>query len=254
MFKAGARLFLAFGGLALILAVVGVYGLKSFVLARRTREIGIRLALRRWSNQPGFAFVTVLALGLGIGANVTIFAFMDRLLLRPVVLPDADRILAIWATQSGQLGRLHDRLGVTPADFRDWQEQVTSFEALAAFVPWQTEASGEGDPTQLGAARVTTDFFATLGVNPSLGAGFGPDRAAAGHDDVAILSHRVWQQRYGGAAEVLGWTLRLGGRPHTVVGVMPAAFDYPTGCELWVPRALTGDEWAPRWPGSACAS
>lgn len=141
----------------------------------------LRLAVRQLLNHPGFTAVALFALSIGIGANVTIFSFVDRLLLRPLALPHADRVLAVWATEQDPMGHVHDRLGVTPADFRDWEQETASFEHLSAFVPWQVEVSGDGEPEQLSAPRVSSDFFVTLGVSPAWGVAFGPVGVGCGH-------------------------------------------------------------------------
>jgi putative ABC transport system permease protein len=210
-----------------------------------------RHALRRLFKDPGFTAVAVLALAVGIGANVTIFSFVDRLLFRPIQLPEVHELVTFWTTDSGQVGGNRTRFGVTPADFRDWQQTFTSFEHLAASRPWHVAASGEGEPEQLGAHRVTANFFAALGVGPAHGASFSPDHEVPVGDDVVILSHRLWQRRYAGAFDLIGRTIRLAGRPHTVLGIMPETFDYPTGAELWVPLALPPNEWGLRSLGDA---
>ncbi|MBE7499285.1 MAG: ABC transporter permease [Verrucomicrobiales bacterium] len=211
----------------------------------------LKSAFRQLLRSPGFTTVALLALAIGIGANVTIFSFVDRLLFRPVHLPEVHRLVSFWTTDSGQVGGSRTRFGITPADFRDWQQAFTSFDHLAAAQSWQVAASGEGEPEQLWAQRVTANFFAALGVGPAHGAAFTADHEVPGRADVVILSHRLWQRRYAGAADLIGQTIRLAGRPHTVLGVMPETFDYPIGTELWVPLALPPGEWALRGLGDS---
>lgn len=212
-----------------------------------------RNGLRLFCKHPGFTAVALLALAVGIGANVAIFSFTDRLLFRPVVLPEVERLLAIWTTEGGQLSGTWARLGATPADFRDWRQTCGSFEQLAACKMWSVTASGEGDADaeRLAAQRVTANFFSTLGVAPSLGTAFAADHEIPGNDAVVVLSHWLWQRRFEGAPTVVGRQIRLAGRTHTILGVMPEAFDYPTGSELWVPLALGVEEWAQRGLGDA---
>lgn len=219
------------------------------IMSALTRDL--QHGLRMLFKQPGFTAIALFALAVGIGANVTIFSFVDRLLFRPVPLRDADRILAIWTTEGGQPVGMRSRLGFTPADFRDWEQACASFEQLAAFRPWQVAASGDGEPEQLSAHQVTANFFTALGAAPALGTAFTPDHEKPGSDDVAVLSHRLWQRRYAGARDLVGRVIRLGGRPHTVLGIMPQDFDYPTGSELWVPLAFSPEEWGRRGFGDA---
>ena len=210
----------------------------------------LRFALRQMWKHPAFTGVAVLALAVGVGINTTIFSFVDHLLLRPLVLPDQDRLMGVWATDTRHRGGMRDRTGVAPADFRDWQSQATVFEQVAAYDGWTPDLSGSGDAERLFGSRVTANFFAALAAAPARGNLFGPEAEVPGRDESVVLSHRLWQRRFGADPTVVGRTIRLDGRPHVVTAVMPAEFDYPTGAEFWVPLALTPEAWTVRTHGS----
>ncbi len=195
-----------------------------------------RYAIRTLSRSPGFAALAVVTLAVGIGANTAIFSLVHAVLLNPLPFAHADRVVAVMETWRGRRG------GVSAGNFADLKAASRSFDKLAA-VRYATFNLAESvTPERVDGARVTEDYFDVFGVRPQRGRGFRPeeDRPGAGH--VVVVSDRMWKSRLGGATDVVGRTLRLDGEPYTVVGVMPASFDYTRDNEeLWVPAAFDSE-------------
>ena len=192
--------------------------------------------LRRLARRPAFLLLAVGTLGLGIGAATATFAVVDAVLLRPLPFPHPDELVTVWSHSD-----LPGRVGGSPLSKNEAVEygaRSRAFSGFAAYGWGQATLLGGGEPRQLVAARVMQPLFPTLGVAPALGRGFLPAEDAPGRDDVVVLSHRLWQGAFGGNRGVLGRKVVLEGRPRTVVGVMPAGFDFPGHAELWVPLAL----------------
>ena len=194
-----------------------------------------RYALRVLFRQPGFAAVVVLTLAVGLGANGAVFAMVDALLLRPLGAGDVEGVVQIFETNPAQRD---DRDGVSVPNYLDWVERSRSFESLVATEWWDASLSEQGlDPEQTIGRRVTADFFRTLKLQPAVGRAFLPGEDTPGRDRVAVVSHRLWQRRWGGAP-LVGRTILINREPHTVIGIAPAGFDYPMAVELWVPLAF----------------
>jgi putative ABC transport system permease protein len=197
----------------------------------------LRHGLRVLTKNPGFTFVALVALALGIGANTAIFSVVHAVLLRPLPYNNPDRLVTVFETEP-ELAKTP----VTPADFLDWREQNRVFAHLAA-IQWSGfNLTGGSVPERIRGAKVSVDFFATLGVQPELGRGFLPQEESPGADQIVVLSHGLWGRRFGKDPGIIGKTLTLDGRSFTVIGVMPAGFrDYVTSAELWTPLAF-GDK------------
>jgi putative ABC transport system permease protein len=193
----------------------------------------LRYSLRQLLRNPGFTLLAVLTLGLGIGANSAIFSVIDSVLLRRLPFRDSERLVTVWLSR-----RLDGGTEVTSwPEYMDWKRQGV-FSGLAAFNPLGVNVTGDGgDPEQVPAAVVSADFFAVLGVAPELGRAFEAREERPGEDAVALLSHGFWQRRFGADPRVLGRTLRARGRTLTIVGVLPAGFDFPEEAQLWLPLA-----------------
>ncbi|MBZ4420557.1 ABC transporter permease [Myxococcus sp. RHSTA-1-4] len=193
----------------------------------------LRLALRRLRRGPTFTLVAVATLALGIGANVAIFSVVHAVLLRPLPMRDDARLVRVYT-----VGRQGPGL-TSPLDLRDLREQTRAFDGLfgVASAAMTLAADGpETSPERLQAGLVTAGFFQTLGVGVQLGRGLQVSDDAPGAPKVAVLSHGLWQRRYGGSPSVLGRSLDLGGpEPWTVVGVAAPGFDFPARAELWSP-------------------
>jgi putative ABC transport system permease protein len=190
--------------------------------------------IRMLKNSPGFTAVAVLTLALGIGANTAVFSVVDGVLLRRLPFPDSERIVTLWNT-CPRLG--DEREEVSPPDFCDWREQNRSFDQLAAYERFFYSLAGDPAPVRLHAARVSGDFFAAMGLSPLLGRPLLPADDHEGAHHVVVLSHRLWASRFGADPSVVGRRVTLTGIPYTVVGVMPAGFEFPDGAELWSPMA-----------------
>ncbi|HJQ22475.1 MAG TPA: ABC transporter permease [Blastocatellia bacterium] len=197
----------------------------------------LRFALRTLLKKPGFTFVLVLALALGIGANTAIFSVVNAVLLRPLPYKQADRLVWIWGTNPRN--DIEHETASAP-DYHDWKTQGQSFEEMGAFVNTRLTLTGSGEPERYDAAYVTDGFFEVLGVPAAIGRTFTPDEDKPNGPRVIILSQGLWQRRFGGDANIVGQAITINGRPFTVVGVMPAHFKHPRPesnrkAEMWVP-------------------
>ena len=180
----------------------------------------VRHMARGLRRSPGFAIAVVLTLAIGIGGNTAIFSVVDQLLLRPLPYPDGDDLVTV--SEVFATGRPE----VSPANWLDWQRQSRTFRALAAWriVPDGVTLTGVGEPTQLKAQIVSAEFFSVLGVGPALGRTLSEDDDRPNSPRVLVLSHRLWQQRFGGNPNVIGRLVQVNDRPAEIVGVMPASF------------------------------
>jgi len=207
----------------------------------------LRFAGRILGRNPGVAVVAVLTLALGIGANTAIFSLLYAVLLRPLPYRDPGRL--VWATQYAP--RLDATL-IPAGTFLAWREQNRSFEDIAAYDDHLCDgnlATG-AEPVRLDrCAEVSANFFSLLGVQPALGRSFSPQEDALGAHGVMILSDAFWRRRFGGDRNILGRTVRLDNAEHTIVGVLPANFDYPSQLkpDAFVPLTLpTKPNWNQR--------
>jgi putative ABC transport system permease protein len=191
-------------------------------------------------KNPGFTVVAVIALALGIGANTAIFSVVNSVLLRPLPYKDPERLVMVWEDAS-KFGYPRD----TPAaaNYVDWRDQNTVFEGMAAIADESFNLTGAGDPERLEGRSVTANFFPLLGVDPLLGRTFTNDEDKRGSDQVVVLSHALWQRRFGGDNNIVGKTISLNGLTHVVVGVMPARFQFPSSDDaFWLPIAFTAEQ------------
>src|SRR2546426_7118571 len=206
----------------------------------------LRYAPRQLLKNPGFTAVAVLTLALGIGACTAIFSLINAALLRALPFPDSDQLAVIWAEKPGR------RLGfpVVPpanADVAAWRRQTESFAKITAFSPRTADLADGGDSERVGAAGVTAGFFETLGVTPLLGRTLAPDEEMPGGPPVALISHGLWQRRFGGDPALLGKGISINGDKRTVIGILPPEFDFPRGAEwpAFFPFPGRTDVWLP---------
>jgi putative ABC transport system permease protein len=195
----------------------------------------IRCGIRSILKRPGFATLAVITLGLGIGASTAIFSVVNGILLRPLVYRDSERIMILW--QTAARGGVEQE-AVSPANFMDLREQSRLFQNIAGAEPYSHTLTGDGEPQIIRSWLVTSGFFETLGVNPLRGRTFTADEFQPGRGDVVILGYGLWQRQFGGRPELAGQTIVFNGRPHTVVGIMPPEFQFPSGRELWAPNPI----------------
>ncbi|HEU5239846.1 MAG TPA: ABC transporter permease, partial [Pyrinomonadaceae bacterium] len=195
---------------------------------------GLRLLIKNRT----LTLVGVAALAVGIGANTAIFSAVDAMLLRPFDFRELDRLVSISeTTSSGDF----QASTVAPADYLDWQKETSSFERLAAHQWWNVNLTGIGEPERIQAQRVSSNFFPALGVEAAIGRTFGDDEQEPGRHQVAVLSHGLWQRKFGGDDSIVGRSVSLNGVSFIVIGVMPRDFDYPASTEIWSPIPLTPD-------------
>ncbi len=195
----------------------------------------IRAAWRSLWRRPGFTVLAVGTLALGIGANTAIFSIVNGVLLRPLPYHEAEELLTVWVAP-GQPGG--SRGSMSYPDIADVREQAPSIESLVGLSSSSLTLTGMGEPAILTAVRVSDGLLSTFKLAPIIGRDirndeFGPDSPA-----VVVISHSLWQQRFGGRDDVLGETLTLDGFPFEVVGVAPQGFDYPFEADLWYPRRI----------------
>jgi putative ABC transport system permease protein len=198
----------------------------------------LRYAFRQLTRRPGFTAVALITLALGIGANTAIFSVVNTVLLRPLPYGDAAQVVSVWNTLSNSA-----KVALSEPELADYREAVSSLEQLAVWRATESNLTGDGEPERVSTGRVTANLFTTLGSAPMLGRVFGADEDVPGND-VAMLSHALWQRRFSGDPNVIGRRIEVDGRNRTVVGVMPPAFKLPTDfdserpSELWTPLAL----------------
>ncbi len=199
-----------------------------------TRDV--RSGLRSLLGSPGFTLVAALTLALGIGANTAIFSVVDAVLLRPLPYESPDRLVIVYENDRLRGTRTE---GVSFPDFLDMRRRVGTLEKLSALASSTPTLTGTGDPRRLTVARASSDYFGLLGVPPILGRSFLEEEQQPGRDGVAILGQGLWQERFGGDDEVLGRSILLDDRPHTVVGVMPLEAQIPgVAIDAWVPLSV----------------
>ena len=178
----------------------------------------LRYALRALARRPGFALVIVSTLAVALGANTTMMALVDAVLLRPLPFAEAERLVALWDSRPEDGD---ERWRVSTANFLAWREQNEAFERLALYAYDERTMAGEGDPVQLFGSRVTANFFPLLGVEPLLGRTFAAADFTEAAEPAIVLSHGLWTRRLGGDEDVVGETITLDSLKYTVVGVLP---------------------------------
>jgi putative ABC transport system permease protein len=178
----------------------------------------LRFALRQLLKSPGFTFVAVLTLALGIGVNSAIFTVVNAVFLERLPYRDADRIAVIWE-RSTKRPNVSNVAG--PSNFVRWKERATAFESLAAYAETRANLTEGGNPEELIAQNVTAEYFSVIGVGPILGRAFTAEESADPKASVVILSYELWQRRFGSDQSIVGRVIQLQGKPQTVIGVMP---------------------------------
>jgi predicted permease len=188
----------------------------------------LQYAARMLGRSPGFALTAILVAALGIGANTAAFTVTDHVLIRALPYPDSERLVKLWESPRG------GRNEVSPPNFRDWRRMSGSFEVMAPYRGLSVNLVGAGDPLRLEGASVTADLFPMLGARAHLGRIFTEEDDRDGAAGTLLLSHRLWQTRFGGDSAVAGTKVLLDGAPFLVIGVMPADFHFPTrDAQIW---------------------
>jgi putative ABC transport system permease protein len=194
----------------------------------------LRFAARQLRKAPTFTLIAVLTLGFGVGATTAMFSVVNGVLLRPLPYPEPEGLVRVFEVVP-QFGRF----SVAPANFLDWRQRQTSFERIAAYVAGSDTLIGADAAERIPRAQVSWDLFDLLRVTPALGRGFRPEEDRPNQNTVVVLSHGMWQRRFGADPGVIGRTVVLSGTPVTIIGVMPTGFYFPTrDVEFWRPIAF----------------
>ncbi|HEU0173606.1 MAG TPA: ABC transporter permease [Blastocatellia bacterium] len=193
----------------------------------------LRYGARMLLKNPGFALIAVITIALGIGANTAIFSVVNAALLRPLPYEESERLVVLYETNPQQ-GR--DEMNVSYLNFADWRAQSKSFDQLAACLYGGMVLTGKDELARLQIAAVSADFFAMLRVKPLRGRIFLPEEDKVGGAPVVVVSHALWQSRFGGDEGLIGRQITLDGKSRTVIGVMPPNFAFPPGdqTEVWI--------------------
>ncbi|HEY7820013.1 MAG TPA: ABC transporter permease, partial [Vicinamibacteria bacterium] len=192
----------------------------------------LRVAFRQMKAHPGWSFLVVVILGLGIGSSTALFSVFRSLFLKPLPVEDVDRLVAA-TTLHGE-----DPVQSSVFDYLAWESGVRSFGNLGAAQPRSMNLLLDGEPRRLEGAAVTATYFGTLGIEPVLGRSFAEEESGGGGAAVTLLGYGLWQEAFAGDAGALGRSLLLDGRSHTVIGVLPPGFDLPFGTSVWVPMSF----------------
>jgi putative ABC transport system permease protein len=206
--------------------------------------LDLRYGARMLVKKPGFTLVAVLTLALGIGANTAIFSLVSAVLLRPLNYVAPEQLMLVWedATAAG-----FPRDSPAPANYADWKAQNHSFVDMAALDQRIYNLTGDGEPEMVLGYAANANFFPLLGVQAALGRTFTVEEDKPGTDKVVVLSHGLWQTRYGGERGIVGRAIQLNGEKYTVVGVMPPDFQFERqDVGLWAPLAFTSEQFADR--------
>lgn len=200
----------------------------------------LKFSIRSLLKHPGFTALAVLTLAIGIGANTTIFSTVDALILHPFSFPNQERLVVVWE-QNRAVGI--QRGEVAPGNFTEWRDQNQVCEQLIAIQQKAFDVSDGAHPERFPGYGVTSGFFDALGVKAARGRTFLPEESQPGRDQVVVLKHSFWQQHLGGDEGIVGKTISLNQKQFTVIGVMPADFNYPYNSgEMWTPLIFTTEE------------
>src|SRR5260221_3240180 len=196
----------------------------------------LRFAVRMLKKTPGFTAVVIATLALGIGATTAIFSFVNAILIRPLPYPEPNRLVMLFESNAAEGA---SRGAVAAPMLGEWRRQSTVFEGLAARGGDNFILTGRGPSESLAGSRVSANLFSLLGVQPILGRGFLMEEETFGKQHVVLLSHELWQQRFGGGKEIIGQQIILNSEPHTVIGIMPPRTLFPEpGTQIWAPLAF----------------
>lgn len=198
----------------------------------------IRFAFRSLRRNPGFTTVALVTVALGIGVNTSIFSVVNSVLLSPMPYSNADQLHTVWENHERRGGPANEWTGRTT--FADWRERSDTFSDMAAQTDWAPNLTGLDQPAVLQGELVSHGYFSILGVRMHEGRGFLPDEETPGNDNVVVIGHDLWQERFGGAGDVLGRSIVLNGIARVVVGIAPPGFEAPlrNTAEVWGPLAI----------------
>ncbi len=212
----------------------------------------LRYGLRMLLKKPGFTLVAIITLALGIGANTAIFSVINAVLLRPLPYPQPERLVAVWETNKLRAIR---KGSLSYPDFYDARTQSHSFDQMASYYTKSAALTGIATPINLRSAVVSAELFALLGNRPERGRWFLPEEGKPGSSTgrAVIISHRLWQRQFSGDANIIGRSVVLNGKPSSIVGVMPAGFQFPIEAdpiEVWLTSAIDSEKPNPNEPAN----
>jgi len=196
----------------------------------------LKFSARSLLKRPALTIIAIVTLAIGIGANSAIFSAVNALLIKPLPFPELDRVVAVWENQPS---RGVERNEASVPNFLDWRAQNHTFEQIGVYGWWSANLTGNDSPERIQGFQVTANFLDVLGVKPALGRGFAPGEDEVGKGQVAILTHGLWQRRFGGDPGIVNKSITLNGVTRTVIGVMPEGFNYPRGVEVLAPLPIT---------------
>src|SRR6266545_3227102 len=196
----------------------------------------VRYGFRLLRKSPGFTSIAIATLALGIGANTAIFSTVDAILIRALPFADPDRVVMVWEDASAAG---FPRNTPAPGNYHDWARVNRAFSAIAATRGATANITGDGVPELVVGRAVTPTFFAVLGVKPIVGRTF-TDEEDRSNAQVVLISHGLWQRRYGGDRTVIGKTMLMNGNRYEVIGVMPRAFVFRNrDVDYWIPTSFS---------------
>ena len=196
-------------------------------------------ALRQLRRAPSFAAITVLTLGIAIGANTAVFSVVNAVLLQPIPYPESEKLAVVWSRYLPPSGFDLPKFAISGPEFLDLQEATEVFESVAVYTTGSRALTGNGmDAERIQVAFYSASLLPTLGVQAELGRWFTPEEDVPGGPAVAILSHDIWANRYGSDPDVIGRSVPMNGVSTEIVGVMPAGFGFPSDTRAWLPFGL----------------
>jgi putative ABC transport system permease protein len=204
----------------------------------------IRYAFRMLRKEPGFTAIAIIALALGIGANTAIFSIVNAVLLRPLPYADPGQLVMVWMDY--RVGGNKEDVHSFPS-YVDYRDGNTTFATMAGYTETSMNLTGTGEPERIFGASTTASFFDVMGVQPLLGRVISPEETTQGNHRVVVLSHGLWQRRFGGDRGIVGNDIQVNGENRTVIGVMPPGFRFPEKTtDFWVPLAIPPEVQAQR--------
>jgi len=205
----------------------------------------LRYGARMLVKHPGFTLVALVTLALGVGVNTAIFSVINAVLLRPLPYKDSERLVMI----NHDYPQIKLKASVSAYGYEHYRDHAKSFQSITAFRGWECNLSGHGEPERINGMMVTPTFFRTLGIDPAYGRAFTAEEGEAGGSRVGVLSYGLWQRRFGGDPAIVNRTIILDGESVTVVGVMPASFQFgremAAPVDIWVPILFTPEQRSP---------
>jgi len=202
--------------------------------------LDVRYAIRTLLKSPGFSIVAALTLALGIGANTAIFSIVQSVLLHQLPYPEPDRLVEI----SNNYLPTAPHIGLSPGDYADWRRQATTVSEMGAYasIPQGFNLVGDLQPQRVQATYASASLFPVLGIRATVGRSFVPDEDRAGSAPVVMLSHQLWESRFGSDPSVVGRTITLDSQRYTVIGVLPAGFNLLRWADVWISMGQFGDD------------